>query len=163
MDVYRISIIILKRYLDYWITSQFLLHLCNYNQLLRLKKKRKAANSQTETHCLSFRSHCLFGSCLLPPVRSYFFSSGHFIHSAKSNVADELGYYCEFSDRTRERQQRNSERKLFYYVYTADGVACDHLMACLSRDFRHRNQTLLTIFLCQVSMSIFNMWIIGVF
>lgn len=146
MDVYRISIIILKRYLDYWITSQFLLHLCNYIQLLQ-----------------SFRSHCLFGSCLLPAVRSYFFSSGHFIHSAKSNVADELGYYCEFSDRTRERQQRNSERKLFYYVYTADGVACDHLMACLSRDFRHRNQTLLTIFLCQVSMSIFNMWIIGVF
>lgn len=78
-------------------------------------------------------------------------------------MADELGYYCEFSDRTRERQQRNSERKLFYYVYTADGVACDHLMACLSRDFRHRNQTLLTIFLRQVSMSIFNMWIIGVF
>lgn len=146
MDVYRISIIILKRYLDYQITSQFLLHLCNYNQLLQ-----------------SFRSHCLFGSCLFPAVRSYFFSSGHFIHSAKSNVADELGYYCEFSDGTRERQQRNSERKLFYYVYTADGVACDHLMACLSRDFRHRNQTLLTIFFCQVSMSIFNMWIIGVF
>ena len=42
MDVYRISIIILKRYLDYWITSQFLLHLCNYNKLLRLKKKAKS-------------------------------------------------------------------------------------------------------------------------
>lgn len=161
MDVYRISIIILKRYLDYWITSQFLLHLCNYNQLLRLKKKsekRQILRLKLIASLFDLTASLVHACCPRLEVISSRVVTSFTVRSQTWQMS-----WAIIVSVLTGHEKDNSERKLFYYVYTVDGVACDHLMACLSRDFRHRNQTLLTIFLCQVSMSIFNRWIIGVF
>lgn len=149
MDVYRISIIILKRYLDYWITSQFLLHLCNYNQLLRLKKKKSEKRQILILIASLFDLTASLVHACCP--RLEVISSRVVTSFTVRSQTWQMSWAIIVSFLT-GHEKDNSERKLFYYVYTADGVACDHPMACLSRDFRHRNQTLLTIFF----MSSFN-------